>query len=95
MEEKSIKEYILEESNKGNIVFNTMEGICTANIKDFIHQPIEGILYDLNRDFGTILTLIDDPKWINDYALSKVVVELKRRLDEKNKELCELRCLIP
>lgn len=92
MEEKSIKEYILEESNKGNIVFNTMEGICTANIKDFIHQPIEGILYDLDRDFGTILTLIDDPKWINDYALSKVVVELKRRLDEANEKIFEMQC---
>lgn len=87
MEEKNIKELVLEESNKGNVVFNTIEGICTAKLDDFISQPVEGILYDLNRDFGTILTQIDDPKWINDYALSKVVVELRRRLDEKDKEL--------
>lgn len=92
MEEKSIKELVLEESNKGNVVFNTIEGICTAKLDDFISQPVEGILYDLNRDFGTILTQIDDPKWINDYALSKVVVELKRRLDEANEKIFEMQC---
>lgn len=76
-------------------MINTPGGVISQRLDDFFHQPIEGILYDLNRDFATILANIEDPKWINDYALSKVVVELKRRLDEKDKELCELRCLIP
>lgn len=90
MKEKSIKDLVLEESNKGNVVFKTIEGICTAKLDDFISQPVEGILYDLNRDFGTILTQIDDIKWVNDYALSKVVMELSRRLEEANKKIAEL-----
>ena len=90
MKEKSIKDLVLEESNKGNVVFKTIEGICTAKLDDFISQPVEGILYDLHRDFGTILTQIDDIKWVNDYALSKVVMELSRRLEEANKKIAEL-----
>lgn len=45
--------------------------------KEFIKQPIEGMLYDLNRNEVTVLTLIEDPKWVNDYAVSKVIQELK------------------
>lgn len=86
-ERKSIKDFILDEYRNGCIVINTPGGVISQRLDDFFHQPIEGILYDLNRDFATILANIEDPKWINDYALSKVVVELKRRLDEKDKEL--------
>lgn len=40
-------------------------------------------------DFGTILAQIDDVKWVNDYELSKVVIELKKRLAEAEEKLKE------
>lgn len=82
MDESTRKQFLLEEYKKGNIVINTVEGIMTAPLKEFIKQPIEGLLYDLNRDEATILTFIDDPKWINDYALTQVIRELKNQLEE-------------
>ncbi len=78
-----LKNKILEEYKKGNIVVSTSEGIMTTSLKDIITQPTEGLLYDLNRDEATILTLIDDPKWINDYACMVVIRELKKQLEHQ------------
>jgi hypothetical protein len=41
----------------------------------------------LNRDEATILTFIDDPKWINDFAAAKVIRALKDKIDELENEL--------
>lgn len=78
----NIKEYILEESKKGNIVVSTFEGLQIGKLSDIIDQPVEGLLYDLNRDTGTILTFLDDPKWVNDYACMQVIIALKERIKE-------------
>lgn len=87
MENKDIKKLVLEEEKKGNIVYNTPFGLYSAELATFLSQRTESMLYDLNRDFGTILTQIGDVKWVNDYALSKVVIELKKRLAEAEEKL--------
>jgi len=79
---EKLKDKILKEYKNGNIVVSVFDGIKTAPLKDIINQPVEGLLYDLNRDEATILTFINDPKWINDYACMAVIRELKRQLDE-------------
>lgn len=79
---ENIKNKILDEYKKGNIVVYTFEGLMVMPIKDIVNQPISGLLYDLNRDEATILTSIDDPKWINDYAVAQVIRSLKSRIDE-------------
>jgi hypothetical protein len=80
-----MKEKILEEYHKGNIVFAGFDGLRVANLNDFITQDVEGILYDLNRSEVVTLTFIDDPKWINDYAVAQVIRALKSRIDELSK----------
>ena len=79
---KTIKEQVLEEYEKGNIVFASIEGLLVIELSEFIKQPAEGLLYDLNRDEATILTYIDDPKWINDFAVCKVIRALKSRIEQ-------------
>lgn len=78
---EELKKIILDEYKKGNIVFMSPEGLKTCKLKEFADQPIEGLLYDLNRDEATILTFIDEAKWINDFACAKVIRELKKRLN--------------
>ena len=80
----SLKNKILKECEKGNIVVAGIDGLQGMAVKEFIKQPVEGMLYDLNRDAATILTFIghDNPKWVNDYAVMKVIVELKNRIKE-------------
>ena len=79
---EEIKDKILEEYKKGNIVVAGIEGLQAMPIKEFIKQPTEGMLYDLNRNETVVLTFLPDPKWVNDYAVAKVIAELKNRIKE-------------
>lgn len=83
---ESFKDMILQEYDKGNIVFMTTEGPVVAPLQEFIKQPTDGLLYDLNRDKVTVLTMIrEHEKWVNDYAAACVITELKRQLEEQKK----------
>jgi len=88
---EEIKNKILEEYKNGNIVFASFECLHSANLKDFIKQPLLGLLYDLNRDEATILTLIEDPKWVNDFAVCKVISELKEQNEKLLHAISELK----
>jgi len=77
-----MKKKILSEYKKGNIVFSGIEGLQVMNLSEFIKQPVEGILYDLNRNEAVVLTFLPDPKWVNDYAAAQVIRALKSRIDE-------------
>ena len=78
---------ISEEERKGNICFLGIGGIVIVPLDEFIeNQDAEGILYDLNRDKLTIMTVGDERRSVNDYAVNLVITELKRRLDEKEKQ---------
>lgn len=81
-----LKDLILKKRKENKIVFMTIEGPMEIDIDEFIKQPIEGILYDLNRDFPTILTFLNagNLKWINDFAVAMVISKLKEHYD-KNK----------
>ena len=79
-----IKEVITREQDNGNVVINTgIEGLQSIPIKQLLNQPLEGLLYDINRLPEVILTFIDDEKWINDYACYLVI----KKLWEDNKRM--------
>ena len=89
---KSIADTVRAEYSKGNIVFwDCDNNLFTANLQDFMKQPVDWMLYDLNRSEEVILTFINDPKWVNDYAMCKIVRELYKRIEEleKNKSQTE------
>ena len=71
---EEIKTKILEEYKNGNIVVSVVGGLLVMPIKEFIKQPTNEMLYDLNRNEAVVLTFLSDPKWINDYAVAKVTV---------------------
>jgi hypothetical protein len=79
---EDIKNKILEEYKKGNIVISTIEGLQRIPLYEFIEQDVEGMLYDLNRSESVVLTFMPDPKWVNDYAVAKVIRALKNRIEE-------------
>lgn len=81
MDENELKDYVLQKKKEGKIVLRTFDGFGEANLEDFLTQPAEGILYDLNRDGATTLTFLDDPKWTNDFAVGLVITELKMYYD--------------
>ena len=83
MTEENIRDIILKEAGKGNVVFRTLEGFSIAPLDEFVSQPTQGLLYDLNRSPEVVLTFIDSPKWVNDYAVYQVIKRLKEMVDEK------------
>jgi hypothetical protein len=91
MDKEELKDYILKQAGLNAVVIMTIEGIQTIDLDAFIKQPAEGILYDLNRDPVTVLTFLENPKWINDYACGLVITKLKNKLKEtikkKNKQI--------
>lgn len=88
---ESIKEKILAEYEKGNIVVSGIMGLQVCNLDEFLKQPASGILYDLNRDEATVLTFSEDPKWINDFAVSKTIAVLKEKLEIAEKKLLKYK----
>lgn len=61
------------------------DGIVEWNIKNIIQQPVEGLLYDLNRDMATNFTRLanNDVRAINDIAIAKIVSWLLKERREK------------
>ena len=85
MAKEELQNIVMDEMRKGWIVYRTIEGLHKQKLDDFTKQPIEGQLYDINRDMATCLTLIDEPMGVNNFA-SMVLI---RYYHDKCKELEE------
>ena len=80
---EKLRAYILSERGKGNIVFHGLPGeLMAAELGKFVEQPVEGMLYDLNREEEISLTFLDDPKWVNDFAVALVIRKLVEQRDK-------------
>ena len=74
---KALRDMILAERDKGNVVFQALPGqFMTAPLDEFVKQPVDGILYDLNRSEEISMTFMNDPKWVNDFAVALVIRKL-------------------
>ena len=80
---EKLRAYILSEREKGRIVFHGLPGqMMGAELNKFVEQPAEGMLYDLNRLEEIALTFLDDPKWVNDFAVALVIRKLVEQRDK-------------
>jgi hypothetical protein len=83
---ENFRDYVLEKEKEGKIVIATFDGFTEDDLDEIIKQPIDGLLYDLNRDRATILTFIEDKKWVNDFACMKVIAKLKACIPSPSEE---------
>ena len=93
-QEKKWSEIVREERDKGNVVFLCIDSVMVAPIKEIIKQPAEGLLWDLNRDGVTALSFMDKEgmtHWINNFAVSLVIRELKSQLTQLEEENAALK----
>lgn len=86
---EELKNLILDAWKDGYVVFASIDGLRKQKLEDFIQQPLEGMLYDINRDAATILTFVYDPKWVNDFALTKLLEYYYNKCKEQEKLLTE------
>ena len=76
------KELILNKRKEGKVCLMTIEGLMSIDVDEFIKQPADGILYDLNRGIETTLTIMPKKRWINDFAVAVTITALKKRIVE-------------
>ena len=85
----ALRDKIHAERDAGNVVFWGLPGeLMRAKLDEFVEQPAEGMLYDLNRLEEISTTFLSDPKWVNDFAVALVIRKLVDQRDI-------LRSLIP
>ena len=80
---ENLRNLVSQMEKEGKVVLTTIQGYVSMDLDHMINdQPLVGLLYDLNRLPETIWTFIDDPKWVNDYAVYLVIKRLKERVEE-------------
>lgn len=86
-EMRDITKKCLEEKK---IPFMNNEGIFVTDYEKFIKQGVDGMMYDLNRDYATIYTLYGQ-RTMNDLGMVILVTHLLNERNELKKELDELK----
>ena len=86
MDKEELTKLLLDEWKKGNIVYRTIEGLYKQELSEFVKQPVEGQLYDINRDTATCLAFLDEPMGVNNFAsmvLIKYYYDKCKELEER------------
>lgn len=81
---------IKDNEKHGIVTIQSMDGLLSCPLSKLIEQPSEGLLYDLNRDKLTTITLGEKgmERWINDYAVAMVIEYLMKEIERlKNEKL--------
>ena len=100
MENKELLELILSNEKNHEITLMTVEGLMKVSIDNLVNQNAQGILYDLNRDKASILSMVEgkSKRWVNDYATACVIEELKaqniallKKIEEQTEMIHELQ----
>ena len=94
MAKEELQNIVMDEMRKGFIVYRTIEGLQKQELSEFVKQPIEGQLYDLNRDIATCLAFIDEPMGVNNFAtmvLLKYYYDKCQKLERELKRNGEIR----
>lgn len=81
---KKLKDLIVKEYKEGYVIVADFNGLSKIKMSDLLEQPLDGILYDINRNEATIMTFLPDLKWINDYASMAIIKELYERANKKD-----------
>ena len=83
----------LQADNK--VAFMTVDGLKYSPIDEFVTQPLEGQLYDVNRDRATLYSMANENKnkrWINDLALVYMYEYANKTIEEQRRHITELEC---
>lgn len=79
---------VLENAENGKVTYETGFGLQSTLLENFCRQGTSGMLYDLNRNKATTITLGKNglTRWINDYAVAMVIEYLMKEIERLKNE---------
>jgi hypothetical protein len=81
-EQKELRETVLKARSEGKIAMWLLPGeLGITPLEDFLKQPADGILYDLNRGEECALSMAPNIRWVNDFAAAMVIRKLVEQRD--------------
>lgn len=82
---EEIYKIVKENEDKGRVTVMGIDGLMSVPVEVLVKQSTEGLLYDLNRDKATTLTLGEEGnvRWVNDYAMAVVVEYLMKQINKQ------------
>ena len=85
--DEELREMVLSARKDGKVVMWVLpDQLMTAPVAEFVRQPADGILWDLNR--GEECALSDKSiRWVNDFAVAVTIRELVKQRDEAEAKL--------
>jgi len=96
LKKKELADLILSKQKDGRLIYFSIDTFMEADLKNIcFDQPVEGLLWDLNRDLITCLTLVkksDDIVWVNNAASGIVIEYLRNSYDDLLRRLYEAKC---
>ncbi len=81
-EGRELRETVMKARSEGKVAMWLLPGqLGITPLEDFLKQPAEGILYDLNRLEECALSNAPDVRWVNDFAVALVIRKLVEQRD--------------
>lgn len=86
--EKAQKLILERKAERKIVYFDSVGRLVSCPVEEICDQPIEELLYDLNRGEETILamTKADNIQWINNFAATQVIKYLHKKVEELKKD---------
>lgn len=88
-----ILDKVLALQGDNKVAFMTVDGLKYSPIDEFVKQPLEGQLYDVNRDRANLYSMANENKnkrWINDLALVYMYEYANKTIEEQRRHITEL-----
>lgn len=82
MSNDELRDKILKARDVGKVVMWVLpDQLMTAPLEEFVKQPADGILWDLNRGEECALSSMDSIRWVNDFAVALTIRKLVEQRD--------------
>jgi len=91
---KNLSDLIFKKRKEEKVILATIDGFIECDLDSLVNnQPVDGLLYDLNRDLVTCLNWVehsDDIVWVNNAASGIVIEYMSKQIDTLRAKIEEL-----
>ncbi len=92
---KNLSDLISKKRQEGKVILATIDGFMEVELENLVNcQPVDGLLYDLNRDLVTCLSWVEaseDIVWVNNAASGIVIEYMSKQIETLRSERDEWR----